>query len=471
MRDAAVTDVWRRFRDREYPTRIDDAHFFDLRGVGEVHVTFKGGITAFCGGNGVGKTTILRALRDALWSDVAIVTDGSGSTPRAELQMVVGNRRRLQAVALASGDGRSSDPDVGFFDGGDLSVRLRRHFESQPSISELLESVEPHEATRDELADASYIIGRDYEALRTYEVDIGEADEVPYFVAQWAGREYGTESMGQGELTALALLWVLRRTRASSILLLEEPDTFLTPRSQLAMFNVLARYSTQKAIWMALTTHSERILRRIPIQNVRLLFRSGGDRTQVCAPDAATQYLLQLGVAPQKRAVVLVEDEMARELALGWIAYFSPQLLHELDLIAVANGESEIRRALAFPKISSGFKIVGLFDGDQREFTEQTVWPYSFLPGNVSPEALMRSVIASRRVDFATRIGRSEHSVALALGAAEGLDAHDWIYTLTRHVSVPISSVVSAFFAVWLSDPATLDAAEKEFRTLEGLLA
>jgi predicted ATPase len=446
--------------------------FRNLRGAGTAQISFTGGITAFCGSNGVGKSTILRALREALYGvECDDDDDDDEEMERIEVRLAVGNKTSIRAAVSPPTAEQQSDtgPEVVFFDGGEFSVRLRRLFAEMPSVAELLESSEPREARPDELEDASYVIGRQYDAIKTYEVDVGEEDEVPYFVVTSAGYTYRTESMGQGELAALALLWTLRRLKGASILLLEEPETYLAPRSQEALLNVLARYSTKKAIWIALSTHSEAILRRIPIEHVRLCYRTA-DKVKIISPSSQAQYLTQLGITPRRRGVVLVEDVVARELAIGWAGYFEPQLLQEFEIVAVPGGESEIRRALMFPQVGSWLKIVGLFDGDQRNFKDATIWPYAFLPGDVSPEVLIRRIVSARLADVAVQLARPEHEIALALSVAEGRDAHDWLVEFVRHVGVPVSALIMAFFRVWLSDQQVRAAVEEEFRAFERLL-
>lgn len=471
MKDLAAGDLWRRLREREYPTRVEAIVFRNLRGAGTASVPFVGGITAFCGTNGVGKSTILRALQEALWGDECTDVDDGQALSRVAVRLAIGNRvcSRVAGFAEKGERQRGADPEVAFFDGGEFSLHLRRMFSQMPSVAELLESAEPREALADELEDASYVVGRQYDSIKTYELDVGEDDEVPYFEVRSSGCTYRSESMGQGELAALALLWMLRRLKGSSILLLEEPETYLAPRSQEALLNILARYSTKKAIWIALTTHSEAILRRIPIDYIRIFYRLG-DQVNVVAPSSQAQYLGQLGIVPHRRGVVLVEDVVAREVAIGWIGYFSPQLLREIELVSVDGGESVIRQALMFPRVGSWLKIVGLFDGDQRAFNGETKWPYAFLPGDVSPEALIRQIVSSRMVDLAGQLARSVDEIALALSAAGGLDGHDWLRDFVLHTGVPIGSLVMAVFRVWLSDLAAREEVEKGFREFEKML-
>ena len=96
-----------------------------------------------------------------------------------------------------------------------------------------------------------------------------------YFEVTTEGVTYGSEMMGLGELALHLMLWHLERVEPQSIMLIEEPETHISPRSQQALLNVLARASARKKLWVIVTTHSAGIVARIPREHIRLVYRDG----------------------------------------------------------------------------------------------------------------------------------------------------------------------------------------------------
>lgn len=65
MRRAKADDYWRNLYEKDYDSTLDDFDFENVLGIGTGKLTLRGGITALCGGNGVGKTTLLQAVLNA----------------------------------------------------------------------------------------------------------------------------------------------------------------------------------------------------------------------------------------------------------------------------------------------------------------------------------------------------------------------------------------------------------------------
>ncbi|MER2474999.1 AAA family ATPase [Photorhabdus laumondii] len=67
MRSAKVNDIWRHVSEIEkYKTRIVDIAINNLSGFEDVNITLQSAITAICGKNGVGKTTLLKFIYNAI---------------------------------------------------------------------------------------------------------------------------------------------------------------------------------------------------------------------------------------------------------------------------------------------------------------------------------------------------------------------------------------------------------------------
>ena len=64
MRQAKVEDYWDRVKKNNYDIKIKELNLNGINGFGKIE--FTGGIFAICGLNGVGKSTIIAALKDVL---------------------------------------------------------------------------------------------------------------------------------------------------------------------------------------------------------------------------------------------------------------------------------------------------------------------------------------------------------------------------------------------------------------------
>jgi len=462
MRSAEVSDAWRRLATREFLTTVDEAVVDKLRGISGVRVALGGGLIAFCGQNGAGKTSLLRALHLVLDSgDEATVAIGAAAS-EAQIKATVTVSKAVHNLVWPHTGDIGCQVEATWIDSGSYAPLLRRRIEEFGGVQDQLPGIEPRITPKTELDELQYVTGRYYSSIKTYEIDVGEEEPVPYFVCTSGGIEYGLEDMGQGELSAHLLLWALRRVAARSIVLLEEPETFLAPRSQSALLDLLARISEKRIITIVLSTHSEAMLRRLPLERVRLVTRTdAGVRVTPVATRAT--YLTALGVPTAPRCVVLVEDDVARTVARTLIGRYAFDALAELAFEVVRDGESGICELLKrWPGGSQ--PIIGLFDGDQRVAMEKRAkkeqfnCPYAFLPGDAAPEEMLRRATSKSPGSVAALLKISEDTMHQALSLVQGRDLHDWLRELTIHLNVEIDTLIRAMVTVWLEDVDTQNA-------------
>jgi hypothetical protein len=127
------------------------------------------------------------------------------------------------------------------------SARLMHTLGSLSNLDELLEAYSPAQLAESEVDKLSYLVGREYETVEIFEIgDETEGFAFPYMVVTAAGTKYGSEDMGLGELALHLTNWHLSRVPENSILLLEEPETHISPRSQHTLLNILAEYATDE---------------------------------------------------------------------------------------------------------------------------------------------------------------------------------------------------------------------------------
>src|SRR5579872_1963196 len=267
LRQARFDDHWRHVFARNYPTRFTQISFTGLSCIRNSTIDFGAGITAIIGSNGVGKSTLAAAISELLsnGSEVAAghrdrlagsTTDGTvfEGDVRKTLSMRDGEGgERLSVGEAFGGEFRWLDPSG-------LANSCVNQIHRDQDFDDLLEPITPLQLPSEELDLVSYAVGRKYTSFEIYEIsDYGGLPLFPYFHVSSDGIDYGSEAMGRGELALLLTYWTLRDLPANSILVIEEPETHVSPRSQDCLMNILAKFSDEMRIWAIIATHSPTI--------------------------------------------------------------------------------------------------------------------------------------------------------------------------------------------------------------------
>jgi hypothetical protein len=243
--------------------------------------------------------------------------------------------------------------------------------------------------------------------------DYGGMDGFPYMIVTCAGYAYGCEGMGRGELSLLLTYWSVSDLTRNSILFLEEPETHVSPKSQDALMNTIAKQCDEMGVWVIVTTHSPTIIRRIPRERlgslhewVVLQFRS---RMRASWTKLDIQMLLGGGVA--FKCVVLVEDEAAKSMILTFLQALDVDLYGQCEVAKVGSKDDIAALLKLMPRTREWLTLIGAFDGDQRADIKGDgfKWPFCFLPGDCGPEELLIRCVAGReklRIDRCGTVDR-----------------------------------------------------------------
>jgi len=450
MKLATSNDIWRRlFRDQHLPLRQITVKYHDTENGPDLTFNLMAPISLLCGENGVGKSRALRALHQALGSELhpsdfrpiigpplleilevsAVVQDYADGSPVNEPCTVNNIAKLSDRMRDSSGTCRIHwfDPTVQI----PYLLHILRHDKSLP---DLWEGVAPKVLSAGELDDVSALVGRTYSKLEIFEIlDYGDHDTVPYFRATSYGETYGAEAMGLGELSLLFFYWSLSRTNYGSVLLLEEPETFIAPRSQRVLIDMVAARTEAQHMFVAITSHSGVITERIPQNHVDYMSRQGKEVTFLRNPPRS---LLadRLGLVQPRPVLCLVEDEVAAAFAQVLIEAGNSKYMSNCA-IYVASGESEVTATLRRiePNGPTPIVLVGLYDGDQRsKFPKGLKWPVMCLPGQDAPEQFVMKLIERERSRIEEVVGMPRGQVVTALASVDGLNHHDWISGFCR---------------------------------------
>jgi len=456
MRRARTNDVWRAlYKRRPLPLQSIRVTYQESETGPAINLALDGPLSLLCGENGVGKSRAMRALHGALGRGFAQADFRPSVGPAAPAVIAVSAMVRLSqeggelgdaveltrldeiAAHFVDGDGGSTihwfDPTVQI----PYLLHILRH---DQSLGDLWEGVKPKRLDGEALAEVSGLVGRSYSALEIYEItDYKDHAIVPYFRATSHGDTYGAEDMGLGELSLLFFFWMLGRIAPGAIFLLEEPETFIAPRSQRTLIDVTAREALEKGLFVVVTSHSGVITERVPPSHVDLVSRRGSAVT--FARDPSRGMLAdRLGLVPPRSLICLVEDDAAAFFARALLeAGNSKYVAH--CAVYVAGSVGEISRVLEVVDHQGAptTVLVGLYDGDVRNSIPRGLrWPVLCLPGGAAPEQVVMSFVEEYEAQLPQVLGKPSGVIAGALAAADGQNHHDWLEALCA--ALPMST-------------------------------
>jgi predicted ATPase len=357
-------------------------------------------ITAFCGLNGTGKSTVLQVLavaRRAISTDertfylrdffrqggldlTPILPDASvifkfwrndGSTQQLTISRSP-NRQQW------SGYKRRPSGNV-FFGSVGLYVpkieqkdMIARHYEKLI----VTDSQDAGPRLRDW---SGRILSQGYSKIAHMKVQYGiRANEV--LAVTRDGFSYSEMHMGFGEGRSQFLVNELERMPDKSLVLIEEPETSLHPAAQFEFGQYLIDVSLHKGHQVFLTTHSEALLRALSAESRIYFYRSSNEVKQISGLSSSQAQSLMTG-GHDKSLCVLVEDGIAQAILSEIVRRVDQAYLPSLNIVVGGDKDTIARtvRSLA----SSGLRVVAVRDGDMPDLPKENVFK---LPGKSAPE-------------------------------------------------------------------------------------
>lgn len=472
IRAAKFDDHWRKVFSRAYAYQYRALEFSGLKPLRDGTVTFSPGITAIVGGNGVGKTTLAHAVADVLAGEagVAALRDNQarldGCSLCATLEFDDG-KVQLKPTLRINGEAREADdkqhraPYI-WLDSSSVATLTQKQVLDDGEFADLLEGLMPKAISADELAFASYLVGKEYSECKIWEIaDYGPFDVWPYFQVVSNGVTYRSENMGQGELSLLVAIWAIARADKGAVVVLEEPETHISARSQSALMDAIAWACATKGLWVIITTHSPVVLQRLPSTHRRLLVNEAG-RSRLIENPRLHSVAAVVGGGAAFKCLLVLEDECARYFVQYLLEEIDSDLARQCSYVYVDDGESQITQALkSLPAAKEWMSIVGCYDGDMRgKIPGGLNWPVVFLPGNAAPDLLLKSCFQGSTVEeLAAELQMELEPVTVSLANVVGTDHHDWLTALTRELNRTLGEVVRAGIRVWLrSEQASAEA-------------
>jgi predicted ATPase len=477
VKRARVDDYKRRLANsaNNWPVRLERFVFDTIPSAGSGEIPFSSPIVVLAGPNGVGKTTLLRAIWAAASPqriDGELSTSLKLSSGRAVLAFRDANGVKTSGVIFA--DGRiTGDAGVGVdvvhIDASDESKYNQETFCEFSEIDDLINGVGFLLADARTLDEINYISCRDYREIKIYELE-SDRGVVPFFEVSYGNDRYDSRTMGAGESALLLLWWTISRAANHAILLIEEPETHLSPASQETLTHFILSSAVEKQLNVVLTSHSHRIINVFSEREMVYLFRDGtGIRTIEGLPPPAL--LETIGIKINIDVIVLVEDALAATFLRLMLERHRTALSRRIE-ISVRKGEANITGLLR--KIGEPFsalKVIGCFDGDMRGNIPQDIAAVStFLPGDRALERIIREIVNSNPEALGVSTGSPD--VPAILFGLQGTDHHDWYSGLCHQLGLTSAQLFPMLFRIWetrdgnsVAANSTLDELDRVIRT------
>lgn len=459
MRLARSNDIWRNlYKPQRRSFESFTLHYKEAPQSPSLALTVTAPITLLCGENGVGKSQALRAIHAAFggrYSPIDFRPPAGPKPSHVESVQVISRRREgddwgepiaisgieeiSQELRDEAGESRifSFDPTLQI----PYLLHLLRH---DSSLSDLWEGVSPKRLNTQELEEISALVGRTYSEAEFYEIsDYQNHEVIPYFRVKCNAEEYGAEDMGLGELSLLFFYWTLSRLTPEAVLLLEEPETFVAPKSQRHMIDLVAVSAAEKGIFAIIASHSGIIAERVPGSHVHYVSRTGRSVSFILNP-ARSILADRLALVPPRSVVAILEDKAGVMLARALLEAGNSKYLSHCAFM-IAGGEAQITRILQ-ELVPSGIKsnviVLGLYDGDQRgRLPKANQWPTLCLPGNTTPEHLVKDWLELNRNHLAHQLRRDSEVISAAIAAVDGQNHHDWLIGFTDFIQMSIDEL------------------------------
>lgn len=462
MRSAKEIDYWSKVYQRKYTNNFVSINLNGLNNIEEID--FSEGIMVLCGLNGAGKSTIIAAIKDLIGINLSSVdqlkvngieVDGRFRFDEEIIECSNRNENRVKDKGLKI-------EKVRYIDYGEV-IAAQEFNVRQTNFQDLLDQTEEYELDNKEIEELNYLVGKKYSfcGVREFE-EIEDLGTVPYFQVKVDGQMYDSRNMGNGEHFLIYLFWCIHNAEKDTILIIEEPETFISITSQIHFTNYLGKEIAEKGVKVILTTHSPYIIKNIKNEHIRMVNRIG-NLTSIYTPSIDMTAESILGIQTNYDGTIFVEDKVALDYLIILLEDKAPSILKSYTVDIAQGGETAISQRLSFPKSEKiKYNFVGVYDGDMREClaSKDLNWQWCFLPGDKSLEDIYRDEMhkAENIEKICKYLGKEKDVVMAILSTIDGLDCHDWFEEFRKALCVDGKTLVKAFYNMSKDNGANVDS-------------
>jgi len=426
-------------------------------------IEFESPITAFCGFNGTGKSTIIQLaavgyrhpegetsryyIKDFIISGTldpspytagAYVEYGYWQNDRKTRKLVVA---RSSSTKRKGWTGYRGQPPrtVRFAGVGLYLPRIeQRDFVVQSAAKIQVQSTSPIPDESKHWAER--ILSCSYAHMQANTVKLADRSREVVTVSR-ASRNYSEANMGCGEGRVQHLIHILETLPEKSLVLIEEPETSLHQRAQYELGLYLMDVCIRRKHQILMTTHSESLLAGLPAVS-RVYIDQTTAPSRLIKGVSASQAVSLMSAGHTKALTVLVEDDIAQSILTELIRKRDPQFLQTIAIQSV--GDRDTLQTIGRSLGSLGIPLVVVRDGDIGANPSEGIFS---LPGTQPPE---HEVFGSEQVG---RLLQSEYGIVIEdfRASLHGIGHHDWFKRLATQVSVSYDALVQQCAKAYIS--------------------
>ncbi|MGW3421351.1 AAA family ATPase [Streptomyces phaeochromogenes] len=457
LREAEVREGYRQLAEGKAQSPLRKVHIDGHAHLGTVLAEMAPGVTLLCGVSGVGKTQFLRTMANEL-GVFSVAYDGQVPSVQITGRVLHGLSPKKGAappsddanLAVANTPCLYIDTARECFD---VLTQVRRT--SDDDLEALRASAAKSPPHRWADGALRYILGREYEDISYQELDRqnpenGEPRTWFYHELTYAKTAYGPDKMSLGELAACVMLQALRRAPRGSIVLLDEPENFLSPKARQRLLHEIISWSLKQNLSVVLASHSPEIAQLLPPTSLRTIQRGPqGQGVVISAGGIPAQVSRVLGLKPRPEAVLLVEDAFAKALLEAVLARCAPGLRHHV-LVQDVRGSGQVTTvASVLGPTRPGMHFLGVLDGDVRNDPNYQGQWLEYLPGSGDPEDLVMEAITADSKKAARNLNIMWEELEQAVAETEASDPHDQPKTVSESTGIPLLQLIY-YTARWL---------------------
>jgi predicted ATPase len=449
MRQAEIDKAWAICRGQR--STLDVREILTKVGGASQKIELASRIVAVVGCNGAGKTSWLEQ----------IYSHYQGNLPkiRKALEVLkVSGIRYGTAFVLPEYEAQiehQSTPPTQYINIASEVNHVVSYARKLDNLEELLPQVGAKVATQKEIGIVQHVLQKNYTRIETYELEHPDNPDhtFPHFVVEQGNAKYDGFSMGFGELCSFYIIWLCSRAHKGSILLLDEPDSHLSPRARKALLDFLALVAAERYLHILFSSHAAETVAHLNPNEV-LYFSEAG---QPLISQALQKHiaLRNLGLKGKPKLLLITEDVDAHEFLLQIWMKWGNDFRSIVEIRIMQGGAVELARIQRlFPQDSDICTLQVILDGDKRnEFPGQNLM---FLPGTEDPVVASRRYAILNPERFSEYLGIDIETLMRAIVETQHVDHHDFCSTLSDRLDaqgIDTKRVRVALFKTWLSDP------------------
>ncbi|MDG6251078.1 AAA family ATPase [Methanocalculus sp.] len=423
-------------------------------------VVFNYPITLITGKNGVGKSTLINAIKHV--SKLQNKEENLGYFSSLEgyyLKLI--NQRNEEIIVendTLSNNGFKLPKifDLTFNSSHYSFFKWNRTLEDIEMYKSSLEQYDALPLPRNLLNLMKYFIEKPIKSAERI-IDEEENEAEYYRLILENGTIYDTYTMGSGEFFINQFLWGIHDLEDQSIVVIEELENYLHSDAQKKIIQLIHEVCVTKQIQFILTTHSPTLIDHV-IKESLILLKS--NENNIIPINNCPNWLAKdvLGKTIDEKVCVILEDEKSKALFHTIISQYDPDIIQQLDLVN-GGGDKNIKKCIQVNEIVKNEKFIGIVDGDSEEAEQEFLIK---LPGTDPPEKVVLLDISGnlesliKFVDrplgdvctiFRTMVTNPEHHEWVSYISHELGEEHDYLWkTITKIWSKDKKDICKDFF-------------------------